>query len=379
MLAMLALVASVSIASGAAPSAKQAASELSRVQARIRAVTQAVQAEVAKRDRTAAALKTADEAERAARARLAEVHLRRTESESKRAALSAQRARVSAALTATQQTLAQALRAAYVAGRAPDLALLMNGADPGVLDRLRADTGYLGEARAEEIHAIGVKTAELAALDQALSTENAHLAALEAEQRHETESLDRARVAQQRALEELKERVATRAQELKDLKANAASLEDLLKRLRKALKDTPPPVATHGAFGQLRGQLLWPVAGRLGARFGDSRAGGLRWNGLLIEAPAHSEVRATAAGRVVYADWLPGLGLLMILDHGQGYLSLYGYNETLRRAVGESVRAGDPIATSGAGAGDRAALYFEIRDGTRPLDPTLWLKKSTLP
>jgi septal ring factor EnvC (AmiA/AmiB activator) len=126
----------------------------------------------------------------------------------------------------------------------------------------------------------------------------------------------------------------------------------------------------------VRGKLAWPARGTLAASFGEARAGGLRWNGLLMDTRPGGEVRAPYFGRVIYADWLPGLGLLTILDHGGGFISLYGYNDRLTRAVGDRVKPGDVLATSAPaseGAG-RAQLYVEIRQAGHPLDPRPWLK-----
>lgn len=125
----------------------------------------------------------------------------------------------------------------------------------------------------------------------------------------------------------------------------------------------------------MRGKLAWPASGRLVARFGQQRAGTVKWEGMLISAPRGTPVRAVHRGRVVYADWLAGLGLLLIIDHGGGYLSLYGHNEQLFRAVGDQVNAGDTIAGIGdTGGRAQPELYFEIRQSARPLDPAPWFK-----
>ena len=122
---------------------------------------------------------------------------------------------------------------------------------------------------------------------------------------------------------------------------------------------------------------MWPVGGHLAARFGQVRAGGLKWDGMLIDTQRGADVRAVYRGRVIYADWLPGLGLLTIIDHGDGYLSLYGHNDRLFKAAGDTVSAGDVIAASGdSGGSSRPQLYFEIRKGSRPVDPGPWFRQS---
>ncbi len=132
-----------------------------------------------------------------------------------------------------------------------------------------------------------------------------------------------------------------------------------------------------GAFGSARGKLPWPVNGRVVARFGSQRGDDPRakWDGVLISASAGSTVRAVHGGRVVFADWLRGAGLLVILDHGGGYLSLYGHNQSLLKDAGDTVKAGDPIATVGTSGGQSSpAVYFAIRHQGRPADPTTWCR-----
>jgi septal ring factor EnvC (AmiA/AmiB activator) len=146
--------------------------------------------------------------------------------------------------------------------------------------------------------------------------------------------------------------------------------------LRKALENVP--VAKQAPFESLRGKLPWPVqSGKVLARFGQPRAGGsLRWQGMLVGTDRGARVRAPFAGRVVYADWLPGMGLMIVLDHGKGYMSLYGHNDELFRKVGEPVSAGDVIASVGdSGGHNQPALYFEVRRGREPVNPEQWLQR----
>jgi murein hydrolase activator len=165
----------------------------------------------------------------------------------------------------------------------------------------------------------------------------------------------------------------TNEQNLERLHSQQAGLEKLLRELREAMEKYP--VEGNDAFAHLRGKLAWPVSGHVLARFGDTRAGGLKWDGVLVGTERGAPVRAIYQGRVIYADWLPGLGLLTIVDHGDGYLSLYGHNERLYKAVGEKVLAGDAIASAGdSGGSSRPELYFEIRKGGKPVDPRPWFK-----
>lgn len=377
-LLLLALVAAPE-ATPAASTSGDAAQQLKRVEARIREVTDAVQSDVAKRDSVAASLHSADQALKSARGRLEAVRQQRAESDKRRAELREEQARATEELKAERVALAGQLKAAYVGGRAEQLKVLLNSTDPATLGRMMGYYGYLGRARAERIGAIEATAQRLEAIDEGLAAENARLVALEDDRRREANAVESARGARQRALGDLKARINRGSGELKELKANAASLEDLLARLRAALEDEDAAElfgrsGERRPFTEVRGRLPWPAHGKLLASFGESRAGGLKWNGMLLGTRAAGEVRATYFGRVVYADWLPGLGLLLILDHGGGYLSLYGYNDRLYKSVGDKVRPGEVLAQSQPEAGTRPELYFEIREGSRPLDPRPWLK-----
>jgi septal ring factor EnvC (AmiA/AmiB activator) len=346
-------------------------------------VTQSVQTEVARRDHLAATLRAADIALASVQARLDRLHQRRVDSEAERAALAAQKRQASAELNQQQQDLVIELNAAYRQAQEP---ILSKWFATDITEHDRKLVGYVYRVRARQmrLHNIEQQKQKLSVLDEALALQDQRLAALEEDRRHEAQALDKAKTQQSRALDELSRRVASRSQALKELQANAASLENLLVRLKRALKIPavpahrssahPPPIA-QGLFVSLKGHLPWPAAGRLAAHFGEPRVGGMRWNGLLIETKAHADIRAPAAGRVIYADWLPGLGLLVILEHSDGYISLYGNNERVAKTVGDRVTPGEILATSGDDS-TRPTLYFEIRQGAQPIDPLPWLQSS---
>jgi len=183
--------------------------------------------------------------------------------------------------------------------------------------------------------------------------------------------VDAARSERNRALKAMNAQIRTSSDSIAKLKREAAALEKLVADLRRAMSDLPP---TGGqAFEKVRGRLAWPVDGKITARFGQPRGGGLQWNGVMIDASRGAAVKALYDGRIAYADWLPGMGLLIIVDHG-GYMSLYAHNEALLRQVGETVRSGDPVASVGAsGAAAESGLYFELRRDGKPFDPQRWL------
>jgi len=369
-------------AAKANPNAQEAAKELERIRQAIRGATEAVQTEAAHRDVAAQAVRQADQSLKKATRQYDSTRQARAQSEKRRAQLALAADQARAELADRQSRLAEFVRAAQASDHSDTLALLMNGESPARQSRLLDYFGYIGNVRAEEIKAIDLQARQLQELEEQLSTEVKRLSDLEEETKARTLALDKARAERKHSLDQLTNSVANRTQQLKDLKANAQALENLIERLNRVVRQAPSvsrptePGVVRGAFGRLRGQLPWPVSGKVLSHFGDERIGGLRWTGMLFETHSQSDVHAAAAGRVIYSDWLPGLGQLVILDHGSGYLSLYGYNDALKRAVGDQVQAGDVIASTAQSDSGQSKLYFEIRDGGKPVDPASWLSRA---
>ena len=163
---------------------------------------------------------------------------------------------------------------------------------------------------------------------------------------------------------------------LSKLQVDANALESLISSIEEILIESPEPSFDDRPFAKMRGQLSWPVRGKVNRFFGrQKQSSELRWQGVLIEAPVGSHVRAISGGRIAFADWLRGLGNIIIIDHGNSYLSLYGHNESLFMSAGEWVEAGDIISSIGSSGGqDKPSLYFEIRSKGRPQNPTKWCK-----
>jgi septal ring factor EnvC (AmiA/AmiB activator) len=360
----------------AAPSQKQKESELKRVNARIERVRKSVNADIEKRDRLSAQLRDAELAVQAARRELDEARAQRVASEARLRELEHEQERRERDLVAERGALAGELRAAYVNGREEQLKLLLNQQDPASVGRMLAYYGYFGRARAERIESIGDQLEHLALVRERIAAEGRRLGELETKQEQQLASLRSAQEKRTSAVASINAQIKSQGGELKRLESQARALEKLIAELRKALDN--PPVAKQAPFEPLRGKLPWPVPqGKVLARFGQPRAGGsLRWQGMLIGTERGARVRAPFAGRVAYADWLPGMGLMIVLDHGGGYLSLYGHNDQLFRKVGESVAAGDVIGSVGdSGGSDQAALYFEVRRGREPVNPEAWLQR----
>jgi septal ring factor EnvC (AmiA/AmiB activator) len=385
--ACLAVVAATVLAGpgGAAPPQAQPAAPAGGRQAQTEAQLQALKGQIAAirdkvsqdavaSDRAAQALQSAEVAAAAARSRLADLRRERAARSADRANTAAEKRSREAAVAEMRAGLAQQMRAAYIIGREEPLKLLLNQQDPARAGRMFVYYSYFGRARAGVIAAIDTDIQALATLDAQLAADEQRLDALQSATADEVRQLEAARAQRDAALLAIKADSRNSAEALQRLQAQQGALTALLRDLKRAIAPFP---SDGSAFGTLRGRLAWPVGGHLAARFGQVRAGGLKWDGVLIDTDRGADVRAVYRGRVIYADWLPGLGLLTIIDHGDGYLSLYGHNDRLYKAVGDTVSAGDVIAASGdSGGSSRPQLYFEIRKGSRPVDPGPWFRQA---
>jgi murein hydrolase activator len=353
--------------------ARKTEAELQAVKSEIDRVTRQVSEEQVERDRLSRELRSAEVSVGKAREGLDGVRRGRAERASKRSTLAAERRAREADLAQNRSALAGQLRAAYLIGREEPLKLLLSQKDPERAGRMFVYYSYFGRARAEQIHGIENDVQAIASLDEQVQAEDAKLAELEKQQRTDLAELEQAREKRSGVLASLTAESNSHAQSLERLKSQQGGLEKLLRELRRAIEKFP--IDNNDAFAHLRGKLAWPVGGKLVARFGESRAGGVKWDGVLVATERGAPVRAVYGGRVIYADWLPGLGLLTIVDHGEGYMSLYGHNERLYKTVGERVSAGDTLGSAGdSGGSNRPELYFEIRKGGKAVDPRPWFK-----
>ncbi len=273
-----------------------------------------------------------------------------------------------------QQLLAEQLRSAYVSGGSDQIKMLLNQEDPEMLGRLQVYFDYLNRSRQQHIRefnlAITRKQEKQEELHQALQSQNSKLA-LQKKQKRQLGQQRRQRASLLARLDsEIKDQELT----LSDLRTSRDRIENLLMSLGELLADIPPGPADRAAFQTLMGSLPWPVDGPFAARYGTQKnQGDLRWNGVLISSDYGSPVKAVSHGRVVFSDWLQGFGFISIVDHGQGYMTLYGHNESLFKQPGDWVEAGEIIATVGDSGGHTApALYFEIRERGKPVNPARW-------
>lgn len=349
--------------------------ELAEVRERIAELTEKIERQTRRRDELGAELGEVEAAIGRVRVRLEEMETQGRESRARLDDIARQQAERRGELGAEKERLAGQLRAAYTSGRQERIKLLLNQEDPAELGRLLAYYGYLNRVRGENIREVRGQLDALAALRRQEAAEQEKLADLAAEERAELDRLAAARRERKRLVAAIETEIATRGDEVARLRRQEEDLTRLIAELSSILADYP--ITSEEPFGRLKGRLTWPVAGRLIQDYGQPRGNGrLRWNGVLIAAPAGREVRAVYHGRIAYADWLPGLGLLVVVDHGDGYLSLYGHNESLLKSAGDWVAPGDALATVGQSGGQAVpALYFEIRKGREPVDPGDWVTR----
>lgn len=290
-----------------------------------------------------------------------------------------------------REELGAVLRAAHRRGTAASIPLLLSGREPGEVARSLHYLGYVYRAQAAQFEALRRDLSALDALDAQTRAKAEALAQLEARQAAERSDLLRQKRARDAALSRVAADIQRQRREIGTLRRNEARLERLVRRLAEELAKRPtrpaaprrgaqPPGAdpgpAAGVFGKLKGRLRMPVQGELGNRFGSPRQDtGVPWHGVFIATAQGAAVQAVAPGRVVFSDWLRGYGNLLILDHGEGYMTLYANNETLLRQVGDAVQAGEQVAAAGASGGSpQTGLYFELRYRGRPMDPLRWVK-----
>ncbi len=369
----LVMPAAAQVAEGELAKVKE--QELEEVRERISALKRSMDETAAARDRVTTELQDAEVAIAEKRIRLKELEGQREYSARRKAELDEQITGREAELDDESRELAEQVRTAYMSGSQERVKLLLNQRDPATLGRLMTYYGYLNEYRADNIEAVTAALRELAALRSEVAAEEARIAEIAKARYAELTELNNAQEQRQTLLARLKDRIADEGREVERLAAQEKDLTRLIAELTSILSDYP--ISSEEPFSQHKGRLTWPVAGSLIHDFGQPRVGGqLKWNGVVLAAPRGREVRSVYHGRVVFADWLAGMGLLVIVDHGESYLTLYGYNETILKNTGDWVAPGDVIATVGDSGGQpQSGLYFELRRGTRPVNPQQWVTR----
>lgn len=298
-------------------------------------------------------------------------------------------------ITRQQDAYAQMLREQYRNGRSEPVRLLFTKQDPNEVARQMRYLTYVARARADVVRDLRTNLAEVTQLADKAQARERELSDVQKSHDEQRRTLQEEKTARQLALASVSAELAKQRSEYATLKRDEERLSELVARLARALAQakpkppkakpktgeaplenasTPEDNADSGAFRALKGKLRLPVAGELATRFGSPRGDdGFSRKGIFIRARSGQDVKAVAPGRVVFSEWLRGFGNLVIVDHGGGYMTLYGNNEALFKQPGDPVRAGDVIASVGASGGQEASgLYFEMRHEGKPIDPLPW-------
>lgn len=285
--------------------------------------------------------------------------------------------------------LAGQIRAAYAMGQEERLKLMLNQQDPALSGRMMVYFNYINKERLKKLADLEAAVQRLDQLDKQKKTETEFLERDLEQKKSEQTALDEARKKRNELLVQIGNDFSSNEQQLNQLQINEDRLKSLMATLpiteeelaadAEQTKELSPamenPPELKADFSTLKGSLPWPVRGRLAQKFGSPRTEGV-WDGVLIDAPEGMEIKAVTQGKVVYAEWMRGYGLLIIVDHGHGYMTLYAFNQSLYKKMGDTVEAGDVIASVGQSGGrSQSGLYFGIRKKGVPIDPLEWCRR----
>jgi len=376
----------VLFASQPASTQTQQNAELNELRSKIEQLQKELEKSEEYKSEAADALRKSERAISKANRRLFELANERKSINTRIRQLEIKAARLEKRIDSERESLARLIHRQYLAGQPESLRLMLNRQNANETARQLHYFGYVSKARAELIGALRSSLDELSDLTQAVQAESARLQKLEKEESGQKKALEKQKRARKKVLSKASSDIALQRNQISKLKRDEQRLTALIKKLaaeaekrrqqaRLKNQSLPDASANNSAFRKLKGKLRLPVIGELTNRFGRPRKdSGLSWKGLFIAAKEGGVVKAIAPGQVVYADWLRGFGNLLILDHGSGYMSLYGNNEALFRQVGDQLGAGETIASVGnSGGNPDSGLYFELRHKGKPFDPLPWV------
>jgi len=279
-------------------------------------------------------------------------------------------------LESQRESLKKQIRAAWMEGDAPAVKVLLNEIDPDRIARTMTYYEYLSRDTVQRLETFNANLRQLRQTRQDVQATRVRLGKLEQDVEQRQEQLTANRSRRQQTLASLDTEIRDRRSERQELEADRERLEKLLREVEEAISSIPAPNES-APFKSLRNKLPWPAKGKVFSNFGDSYADGkLRRNGMMMNTAEDADIRAVHYGRVVFANWLRGFGLMTIVDHGDGYMTLYGHSSSLFTSPGDWVDAGQAIAAAGrTGGTNDPALYFEIRHNGKPVNPRSWLNK----
>lgn len=286
--------------------------------------------------------------------------------------LTDERSKLDSSRQKQEKSLRSDLIAMYKTGNEEPIKILLNQEDPAKLSRMLIYYKYLLKARTEKIDAYTETIEKIGKNQSDLDHQNSQLDQLRLSLKKQEASLNGSLARRARLLDRLENRILTAEQQIVDRKENALRLEKLIQEAVERIAKLAPP-ESYRPFAELKGQYPWPVPGKVNYRFGSARTGDLRWQGVVLKSASGKEVKSIHHGRVVFADYMRGYGLLVIVDHEDGYMTLYGHNQSLFVEPGDWVTPGDQLALVGNTGGlPEAGLYFEVRQNGKPVNPARW-------
>lgn len=362
------------LAADTTPAERDARTELESVRERIRELTRRLDRTRMKRDTLATRLRDTELAVARVNAELAELDTQSGAHRTRLERLERRRQAIAENISLLRAGLRRYVRAAYASGRQDQFKLLLNQENPATLARALTYYAYFNRERSQRIRALATDLQELADIKESIDRDTRRIAALRAEKAAARQRLDGQRRRRSAVVDELAKALDSQASRLERLRQDESKLAELVAELARELADIGPVESRQVPFRTLKGKLPWPSSGTVRFRFGTPRADGqLSWKGVLVSARPGTPVHAVSHGRVAFADWLRGFGLLMIIEHGEGYMSLYGHSEMLFKDVGDWVDSGEVIGKVGDSGGlESSGLYFEIRHRGTPVDPMRW-------
>lgn len=346
-------------------------SELKSIQAQINKQQSALKNTSKQREKLLTLLQSDEEAIAAAATKVNNTKNSLAQIDTKLAELKQRQNELETLKVTQQQTLSKQLSSAYLAGNHDYTKMMLNQQSPATIERMLAYYQYLNQARMKSINQLKLTLTELDEIKTAQISKQQQLTKLISEQQVQSKHLSQEQNQRQQTLNELQRTLNTKGAELEQLQIEEASLKRVVEQALQAMKDNP----SMEGFGNQSGKLKWPTNGRVSASFGSPRSGQVVWKGTVLSAPEGQNIRAVSGGKVIYADWLRGFGMVMVIDHGKGYMSLYGHAQALLKSPGDMVKNGETIALVGRSGGQtEPSLYFEIRYKGQAVDPAKYCR-----
>ncbi|CAM4177998.1 peptidoglycan DD-metalloendopeptidase family protein [Shewanella aquimarina] len=350
---------------------KQRQSELEAIQKQISNQQSALKDTSRQHEKLISLLKKDEQAIAAAAKKVTNTRASLAQTDRKLAELDGRKAELDTLKQKQQKTLSNQLASAYLAGNHDYTKMLLNQQSPATIERLLAYYQFLNKARMDAIKQLQQTMTELTAIESEQKAQQTKLNELILNQQQQAKTLTQEQHQRQQTLKQIERTLNSHGAKLEQLQIEEASLKRVVEQALRAMKDNP---SMEGLSS--RQKLNWPTKGRIRVGFGSRRSGEVKWKGVMMAAPEGQSIDAIASGKVIYADWLRGFGMVMVVDHGKGYMSLYGHAQTLLKDAGDSVKKGETIALVGRSGGQtEPGLYFEVRHKGQAVDPARYCRR----